>query len=461
MQTSFTANQLEDPRIAEADRILRSCVHCGLCTATCPTYLLLGDERDSPRGRIYQIKDMLEGEKPASPEVTRHLDRCLSCLSCMTTCPSGVDYMHLVDLARTHIEETGRRPVVARFQRWLVHAIVPHPWRFRLALLLARLGRPLAPLLRRIGLKPVAAMLDLAPRRRPRLPWIRSLEPPLPPGKARKRVLMLTGCAQPVLRPEINEATVRLFTRFGIEVVAAPGAGCCGALVQHMGRERDARAQARRTIEAWIAAMGDKPLDAIVINASGCGTTIKDYGHMFAHDEAMWKKAAHVGGLAKDVTEVLATHDLGAPKRWSSIRVAYHSACSMQHGQRIASEPRNLLAKAGFAVVEVPEGHICCGSAGSYNMLQPDLSRQLRDRKIANIDRVRPDVIATGNIGCITQLQQATEIPIVHTVELLDWAYGGPCPRGLEAFESRVQEVPQSGIRTITAARPARGRVRA
>ena len=454
MQTSFTPRQLADPRIEEAESILRRCVHCGLCTATCPTYLLTGDERDSPRGRIYLVKDMLEEGRAASREVTHHLDRCLGCLSCMTTCPGGVDYMHLSDLARAHIEVTGPRDLPARLQRGLIAAIVPHPMRFRLALFAGKLARPLAGMFRSIGLKAIGAMLDLVPPGRPRFSSFR-LPGTIPAqgGGRKKRAILLAGCAQQSLRPDINDATIRLLTRTGVEVIVARGAGCCGALSTHMGREAEGREQAARNIAAWTTAMGDHPLDAIVINASGCGTTVKDYGHMFARDEKLWKQAAHIGGMAKDVTELLASHDLGPPKRWSSLRVAYHGACSLTHGQRVTAEPRLLLQKAGFAVIEVPEGHICCGSAGTYNMLQPELSRELRDRKIANIERIRPEVIATGNIGCITQLQQATDIPVVHTVELLDWAYGGPCPRGLEALEDRVREVPDQQIKTVVAAR--------
>ena len=431
MQTRFGAAQLDDSRTAVSEKILRSCVHCGFCTATCPTYLLLGDELDSPRGRIYLIKDMLEGGKPATPAVVTHIDRCLSCLSCMTTCPSGVHYMHLVDHARSHIEETYRRPFGDRFLRALYAAVLPHPGRFRLALQAARIGKPLRPLLSRVpGLGPrLAASLDLAPAG-PMPKAAPSSGAIQPAGATVKRVALLTGCAQQVLRPSINEATARLLGRQGIEVVLPEGEGCCGALVHHMGRDAEALRYARANIDAWMRVEASGGLDAILITASGCGTTIKDYGFMLRDDPAYAEKARHVSALARDITEYLAELDLAPPVRTLAGAVAYHSACSMQHGQKITEAPKLLLRAAGFAVKDVPEGHICCGSAGTYNLLQPELATQLRARKVANIETTRPVVIATGNIGCITQIAAGTAIPIVHTVELLDWARGGPDPHG-------------------------------
>ncbi len=453
MQTNFTAEQLADPRMAEAERILRSCVHCGLCTATCPTYLLLGDERDSPRGRIYLIKDMFEGGKPASEEVTTHMDRCLSCLSCMTTCPSGVDYLHLADLARAHIAETRPRPKLDRFMRRVLAETIPRPGRFRAAVIAARLGRSLSGLARRAGLKPLAAMLELAPSHWPKRAKIKF------PGLVKaehgrgRRVIMMEGCAQKSLRPEINDATVRLLNLGGIDVVVPPGAGCCGALVLHLGEHAEAQKAAKRNIAAWESAIDDAPVDAILINTSGCGTTVKDYGHLLGRDGRFSERAARVGEMTRDISEYLASLDLGAPKRWSSLKVAYHSACSLQHGQRVTVEPVELLKQAGFAVVGVPEGHICCGSAGTYNMLQPELSAQLRARKVANIETMKPDIVATGNIGCITQIQLGTDIPVVHTVELLDWAHGGPVPRGLEAYADRMSDVPLFGTAGVAMAK--------
>jgi len=451
MQTNFGASQLKNPRTAEVDRILRKCVHCGLCTATCPTYVLLGDERDSPRGRIYLIKEMFEKGRPATPAVQTHVGRCLSCLSCMTTCPSGVDYMHLVDHARAHIEETGRRSLKERLIRRMLAAVLPHPHRFRLALAGARLARPFLGLIRRVAPKEVTAMLELAPLHLARRGTFQGPGTAATKAERRKRVILLAGCAQQVLRPEINDATIRLLARRGVDVEVAPNAGCCGALVHHMGMEAAGQAMARRNVEAWTRLMekGGEPIDAIVINASGCGTTVKDYGHLLKGDAKWAEAAAKIAGMTRDVTEFLAAYDMGPPKRWSSLRVAYHSACSMQHGQRITEEPKQLLRNAGFSVVDVPEGHLCCGSAGTYNIMQPEIARELRDRKAANIRSVRPDIVATGNIGCIAQLGPAMDMPVAHTIELLDWAYGGPVPRGLQMLARHVHNVPEPDARFL------------
>ena len=438
MQTNFSPAQLaSDPRMPVSEKILRTCVHCGFCTATCPTYLLLGDELDSPRGRIYLIKDMLENGKPATAEVVKHVDRCLSCLACMTTCPSGVHYMHLVDHARAHIEETYTRSWHDRLMRKVLSAILPYPNRFRLAILGAMIGRPFKGL---FGVLPVVgprmkAMLELAPSSVP--PRSSAEQGKLFPATTprSKRVALLTGCAQPVLNPMINDATIRLLTRHGVEVVLPKGEGCCGALVHHMGQEHAGHAFAQANIAAWMAEVEGEGLDAILITASGCGTTIKDYGFMLRDDPVWAERAAKVSALAKDITEFLATLEL-APARETGLSVAYHSACSMQHGQQLKDGPKKLLAAAGFKVKEVPEGHICCGSAGVYNILQPEIAGQLRERKVGNITKTRPDIVATGNIGCMTQIgkgfaDNGIATPIVHTVELLDWATGGPLPEVL------------------------------
>ncbi|MGF1592725.1 MAG: glycolate oxidase subunit GlcF [Kiloniellaceae bacterium] len=429
MQTNFSLAQLADPDVAESERILRTCVHCGFCTATCPTYVLLGDELDSPRGRIYLIKDMLENDRAASPDVVKHIDRCLSCLSCMTTCPSGVHYMHLVDHARRHIAETYRRPLPDRLLRRLLAFVLPHPTRFRLALLGAFFAKPLAGLMpgRLKGLLAMAPAEVRAPSGVDR-PQVFAAE-----GARRGRVALLTGCAQKVLAPEINEATVRLLTRHGVEVVVAKGAGCCGALVHHMGREAPALDSARSNVAAWSRELEGEGLDAVIVNASGCGTTVKDYGFMLREDAAWKDRAARISAITRDVTEYLDGLGLTAPAVQQQLTVAYHSACSLQHGQQVRREPKALLAAAGFAVKEVPEGHLCCGSAGTYNLLQPAIAERLKARKVANIESTRPDVIATGNIGCMTQIAGGTTIPVVHTVELLDWATGGPPPRALAA----------------------------
>ncbi len=424
MQTHFSIAQLADPAIKEADQILRACVHCGFCTATCPTYVLLGDELDSPRGRIYLIKDMLENDKAATAKVALHIDRCLSCLSCMTTCPSGVHYMHLVDHARAHIEDTYVRPLAERMLRTILATVLPRPGLFRLALIGAWFARPFAALfpgrLKGIVAMAPARLTAASPLDRPQV---------IPAeGPRRARVALMTGCAQQVLAPQINEATIRLLTRHGIEVVVAKGAGCCGALVHHMGRASAALTAARANVAAWTAELDGAGLDAVIINASGCGTTVKDYGHMLREDAEWAEKAARISALTKDITEFLDGFGLAAPTRATAKSVTYHSACSMQHGQQIRLEPKRLLAAAGFAVNDVPEGHLCCGSAGTYNLLQPALATRLRDRKVAHIESTAPDVIATGNIGCMIQIAGGTEIPVVHTVALLDWATGGPAP---------------------------------
>lgn len=431
MQTNFSPEQLADPHVAESEKILRNCVHCGFCTATCPTYVLLGSELDSPRGRIYLIKDMLEAGRPADREIVTHIDRCLSCLACMTTCPSGVHYMHLVDHARAHIEKTFRRRLPDRLVRALLAFVLPHPGRFRAALKLARFGRPFAGLFERTALKPLAAMLRLAPKTVP--PASPASRPGVhaASGPRRGRVALLTGCAQSVLDPAINEATISLLNRLGVEVVVPEGEGCCGALVHHMGREHAALEAARRNVDAWMRVAENDGLDAIVITASGCGTTIKDYGFMLRLDPAYAEKAARVSALAKDVTEYLAALDLPEPQNRPGLTVAYHSACSMQHGQKISLQPRELLSRAGFNVREPREGHLCCGSAGTYNMLQPEISARLRDRKVKNIEATGAALVATGNIGCITQIASAARMPVVHTVQLLDWAYGGRKPEGI------------------------------
>ncbi|WP_144300063.1 glycolate oxidase subunit GlcF [Elioraea rosea] len=440
MQTTFSEEQLRDADTAEANRILRTCVHCGMCTATCPTFLLLGDELDSPRGRIYLIKDMLENGRPATAEVVTHIDRCLSCLSCMTTCPSGVHYMHLIDHARRHVEETFERPLPERTIRRVLAAILPRVGLFRLAVNAARLGRPLAGLIPGSGALPqrLRAMLRLAPARVPSPSPIERPGTHLAQGERRFRVALLAGCAQQVLAPEINEATVRLLTRLGVEVVVPEGAGCCGALTHHLGMHDPAIASVKRNVAAWTAEIARGGLDAIVINASGCGTTVKDYGYMMREDPEWAERAAAVSALAKDITEVLEMVGYAPTRRAPALRVTYHSACSMQHGQKLTTLPKALLARAGFRVADVPEGHICCGSAGTYNLLQPEIAGRLRERKLGNIARTRPDVVATGNIGCITQLSGGG-VPVIHSVLLLDWMAGGPVPAELAGHQAVTQ----------------------
>ena len=425
MQTNFTPEQLRDPELREANTILRSCVHCGMCTATCPTFVELGDELDSPRGRIYLIKDMLENDRPATELEARHVDRCLSCLSCMTTCPAGVNYMHLVDHARRHIEETYDRPLPERLLRRMLALILPYPARFRPAMRLAGLVRGLAGLIpgQSMTAKRLRAMLKLAPKTLPPAQPLGSLYPA--EGARRGRVALLAGCAQQVLDPEINAATIRLLTRMGVEVVVPPSTGCCGALTHHMGLHDPAMAAARANILAWDAA----GLDAVVVNTSGCGTTVKDYGFMF-REAPEAAAAARISAMAMDISEALDKFGYAPSRPAPGITVAYHSACSLQHGQKITALPKQLLQKAGFTVKEPLEGHLCCGSAGTYNIMQPDIAERLRARKLANINRTGASVLVAGNIGCLTQLG-GEALPTIHTVQMLDWMAGGPKPAAL------------------------------
>ncbi len=431
MQTNFSEAQLQDPKVQSSNQVLRTCVHCGFCTATCPTFVLLGDELDSPRGRIYLIKDMLESGRPATEEVVRHVDRCLSCLACMTTCPSGVNYMHLVDHARTHIEETYVRPWHERTLRSVLAYVLPRPQVMRVALMGARLGRPLAALLPSRGVfwQRARAMLKLAPTHVPPASAVEAPRVHPAEGVRRGRVALLAGCAQQVLDPAINEATIRLLTRLGIEVVVARGAGCCGALTHHMGRHDPAMASARGNIAAWVREADNDGLDAVVINASGCGTTVKDYGFMFRSESATWREdAERVSAMTMDISEYLTRIGYAPTRAAPGLTVAYHSACSLQHGQKIVGEPKALLRQAGFTVVEPAEPHLCCGSAGTYNLMQPEIAGRLRERKLANLEATQPDLVAAGNIGCLTQLAGG-KLPLVHTVELLDWMAGGPQPK--------------------------------
>jgi glycolate oxidase iron-sulfur subunit len=425
MQTNFTAEQLADPDIDNADGELRACLQCGYCLAICPTYQVLGDEHDSPRGRVRLIKEMLETPRPPDAQTVGHIDRCLSCLACMSACPSRVHYMHLIDLARVHIEDNYRRPLFDRAMRWLLARILPYPDRFRLALRGTQLVRPLAFVLP----GKLRRMVEFAPR---------ALPPPSPNDKPQvfpatgtrvRRVALVTGCAQQALNTDVNDATIRVLRRHGCEVVVAEGAGCCGALTYHMGKSRDGLAAAARNIRAWAKEARGAGLDAIVVGAGGCGTMIKDYGHIFRNDP-LAEEAATVSALAKDISEVLSGVELGfraVPK----LRVAYHTSCSLQHGQRFRYGPKKLLKAAGFSVIEPDDPHMCCGSAGTYNLLQPEIADKLKERKIKTLERGAPDAIVAGSIGCMVQIGSGTRLPVVHTVELLDWATGGPMPPAL------------------------------
>lgn len=438
MQTFFKPDQLIDPDFKRSNEILRACVHCGFCTATCPTYQVLGDELDSPRGRIYLIKDMLENNRIPDARTVKHIDRCLSCLACMTTCPSGVHYMHLIDHARAYINDHYKRPWHDRALLWALAQVIPYPTRFRLALLGAKIARPFVRFVPDARLR---AMISMAPKQVP--PVSRNDDPqsfaPIAPKK--KRVALMTGCAQRALNTDINDATIRVLRRFGCEVVIPKDQGCCGALTHHMGKVEASHASAEANIRVWMAEINGEGLDAIVINTSGCGTTVKDYGHMF-RDTPLAQEAATISALAKDISEVLV--DLDLPKGDDKdMTIAYHAACSLQHGQKIKDHPKTLLKHAGFRVAEPRDPHLCCGSAGTYNLLQPEISGQLKDRKVKTLEAVNPDIIAAGNIGCMMQIGPATSVPIVHTVELIDWATGGPKPAALTQSADRSDPIPK------------------
>ncbi len=438
MQTFFEPDQLIDPDFKRSNEILRACVHCGFCTATCPTYQVLGDELDSPRGRIYLIKDMLENNRIPDAKTVKHIDRCLSCLACMTTCPSGVHYMHLIDHARAYVNEHYQRPWHDRALRWILSQVIPYPTRFRVAMLAAKMARPFARLIPDARLR---AMVSMAPKHIP--PVSRNDDPQTfrAVGKKTKRVALMTGCAQRALNTDINDATIRVLQRFGCDVVIPEGQGCCGALTHHMGQTENSHASAAANIKSWMTEVRGAGLDAIVINTSGCGTTVKDYGHMF-RDTPLAADAAIISGLAKDISEVLM--DLDIPQvEHKDLVVAYHAACSLQHGQKIKDHPKTLLKRTGFQVAEPRDPHLCCGSAGTYNLLQPEISGQLKLRKVKTLEAVRPDIISAGNIGCMMQIGSGTEVPVVHTVELIDWATGGPKPAALDRKLTKGHPIPK------------------
>jgi glycolate oxidase iron-sulfur subunit len=429
MQTNFTKKQLQDSNISSADGILRKCVHCGFCNATCPTYQIVGDELDGPRGRIYLIKDMLENDKPANEKIAKHIDRCLSCYACMTTCPSGVNYMHLVDHARNHIEKTFVRPFFDRFIRNLLSKILPSPTLFRMAGYSARLFYPF----RFLFPKKIKNMMKYMPNSFP-VSRQENKEIYSSVGKTYARVALLTGCVQRVISPQINDATIDILNRHGVEVIVPKKVDCCGSLNHHLGKEELAHKSFINNINSWFKWYEEKNLDAILVTTSGCGTTLKDYGYIFRDhpDKELRRKAKMVSSLAKDVTEYLGKNiKLNYVKKDKKFTIAYHSACSMQHGQKIHSQPMDLLKKTGNEIVEIPDGHLCCGSAGTYNLLQDEMAAELLKRKVSNIDKVKPDFISTGNIGCMTQISSGTKIPIVHTIEILNWYTGGEKPTAI------------------------------
>lgn len=438
MKTEFTKRQLRDENIQLANDAFRTCVHCGLCTATCSSYVVLKDERDSPRGRIYLIKEMLESKSAPSENLVTHMDRCLTCLSCMTTCPAGVDYMHLADVARVEIEKKGNRSFGQRFLRRMLSLLIPYPRRFLFVMRMGRMFRWMRYPIGKLGFKEFATMLELLPKGRKSSAEFQGGGVARPRGHLRKRVILMTGCAQQVIRPAINDASIRLMAGQGIEVIVVPNAGCCGAIDQHLGREKAAEAHVRRMVSAWRNYLEDGPIDGIISNASGCGTMIKDYPHLFRSNKKMTALLEPFKDKFFDISEFMTDFDLGTPEQWSDLKVAVHIPCSMMHGQQIKSQPAQLIEKAGFKVLSLDEAHICCGSAGTYNMLQPEIARALGEKKAAHIANAKPDLIASGNLGCITQLAHYADLPVVHFVELLDWAYGGPTPEGLAQYKHRI-----------------------
>ena len=429
MYTNFTPDQLSQPDMDDVNDALTRCLQCGYCAEICPTYQLTGDENENSRGRVKLIKEMLEKGGRPDKKTVRHIDRCMSCLACMSTCPSFVNYMRLVDHAREYIEDNYQRPLLDRLQRWTLAKVLPYPDRFRLAINGARLAKPLA--------------FAMPVKMRDMMEFIPSKLPPSSPndcpqvfpaiGERIRRVALMTGCAQKALNTDINDATIRILRRHGCEVVVAEGAACCGALTYHMGKAKESRVAAASNIQAWMKEVNGAGLDAIVINTSGCGTVIKEYGHMFRND-ALAEDAVKISSLAKDISELLSKIELDN-KLKRDLRVAYHTTCSRQYGQRGRFAPKKLQKKAGFTVIGSRDAHTCCGSAGTYNLLQPEVSLQLKERKVKALEQGRSDAIAAGNIGCMVQIGSGTELPVVHTVELLDWVTGGPLPRALEGLE--------------------------
>jgi glycolate oxidase iron-sulfur subunit len=429
METNFSEKQLENKDNKSSEKILRKCVHCGFCNSTCPTYNLLGDELDGPRGRIYLIKDMLEKNKPANEKIVKHIDRCLSCYSCMTTCPSGVNYMHLIDHGRAHIEKTYKRPFKEKIIRDFLSWALPKSSHFKFISILTLFVKPFVFFFP----KNLREMINLMPKTFPKK-TIPKME--VYPTKGRKkafaRVALLAGCVQKVISPQINEATIRLLNRHGIEVIVPKSVECCGSLNHHLGKEKVAKETFKNNINIWYNEYLDNGLDAIISNTSGCGTTLKDYGYIFRSDKDFKKKARKISNLTMDITEYLEEKVKlnfdSSKKIRKKYKIAYHSACSMQHGQKIHRQPMNLIKKTGNDVIEIPEGHICCGSAGTYNLLQNKIANDLLKDKVFNIEKIKPEFISTGNIGCITQIASGTKIPILHTVEVIDWYTGGIKP---------------------------------
>lgn len=401
MQTQLADSIKNTPQGQEAGSILRACVHCGFCTATCPTYQLLGDELDGPRGRIYLIKQMLEGEA-VTRKTQRHLDRCLTCRSCETTCPSGVQYGRLVDIGRAVADERVERPWRERIVRRLLRAVIPYPTRFAPLLRLGQAVRPLLP----------SSMRESVPPHQSATRW--------PEPHHARRMVALDGCAQPSIAPNINAATARVLDRLGISLIKAQGAGCCGAVSYHLNAHDEGLDFMRRNIDAWWPHI-ESGVEAIVITASGCGALVKEYGHILRHDPRYAKKAARVSALSRDIGEIIAAEDLAKlPPLPTPRKIAFHSPCTLQHGQKLPGVVEKILQACGFELTPVPDAHLCCGSAGTYSILQKELSRRLLQNKLTALQSGTPAIIATANIGCLTHLQSGAGVPVRHWIEVLD-----------------------------------------
>jgi len=401
MQTNLSEQAKQLPRGEEAERILRSCVHCGFCNATCPTYQLLGDELDGPRGRIYLIKQVLEGNE-VTAKTQQHLDRCLTCRNCETTCPSGVQYHNLLDIGRAVVEKAVPRPLSERVLRESLRLLVPRPALFKTLTQAGQVFRPLLP----------ASLKNKLPRQ------VRAAKP-RPGVQHARRVLMLEGCVQPGLSPNTNAATARVLDRLGISVTPIREAGCCGAVDYHLNAQEQGLQRARQNIDAWWPAV-EAGAEAIVQTASGCGAFVKEYGHLLAGDPGYASKAERISALAKDLVEVLRDEPLEQLGVNNAMRLAFHCPCTLQHAQKLGGAVEGVLARLGFHLTSVPDGHLCCGSAGTYSLTQPELSKQLRDNRLNALESGKPDVIVTANIGCQTHLDGAGRTPVRHWIELVE-----------------------------------------
>ncbi|HSD96031.1 MAG TPA: glycolate oxidase subunit GlcF [Sulfuricaulis sp.] len=402
MQTALASSIRHTPQGIEADAVLRTCVHCGMCNATCPTYQLLGDELDGPRGRIYLIKQMLEGAAVTRHTLT-HLDRCLTCRNCETTCPSGVQYHKLLDVGRDIAEQRIERTRLDRMTRWMLRAIIPYPARFTPLLRLGQLFRPLLP----------SFLKRSVPPRQTAAPW--------PTTAHARQMLVLEGCAQPAISPNINAAAARILDRLGIRLIAASGAVCCGAASHHTSGKEQGLEFARRNIDAWWPYI-ESGVEAIVMTASGCGSHVKEYFHLLEHDPAYAARARRISDLTKDISEILMNEDLSKLGRGvkPGSKVAFHSPCSLQHAQKLDGVVEKILRNAGFTLVAVPDAHLCCGSAGTYSILQKHLSQRLLRNKVTALESGRPDTIVTANIGCLAHIQTGTALPVRHWIEVVD-----------------------------------------